>query len=80
MAVERRRNGTVDIGHRFARALAHIAIFLVIAQFHSFVLAGGSAAGNGRAPRASVGEEHLRFDGWISARIQNLDSADFDDG
>ena len=60
------------------RAFAEIPVLIVVAQFDGFVLPGRSAAGNGRAANAAVGEKNFRFDGWISARIENFDTTHSD--
>jgi hypothetical protein len=39
---ERGRDHFVDVLHRFQHALAAVALLVSIAQFHRFVLAGGS--------------------------------------
>ena len=76
---QRFRDRPVDVGDGFGRALAQIAMLIAIAQFDGFMLAGGSAARNGGAAVAAIGQKNFGLNGGVSTRIQNLDSADSDD-
>ena len=66
----------VDIFHGAQHALAEILGFVAVAQFEGFVLAGGSAGGNRRAPAVAIVQNDVSFDGGIAARIENLAAYD----
>ncbi len=64
----------VGVGNRLEHALSQIFRFVAIAKFESFVFAGGSAGRNGGAAQCSASEQHVGFDGGITARIDDLAS------
>ena len=80
VAMQRFGDRSVDIGDGFANAFAEIALLIVVAQFDGFVFAGGSAARDGGAAVAAIGEKNFGFDCRISPRIQNFSATYSDDG
>ena len=60
-------------------AFAKIVLFVSIAEFDGFVLAGGGTAGNGGAAFGSGFEEDVGFDGGITAGVQDFACVDRDD-
>src|ERR1700722_1966078 len=59
----------IDVVYRFLHALAHIARFVVVPQFDSFVLAGRCAGGNRAPAQRSAFNADFGFDRGIPARI-----------
>src|SRR2546425_671534 len=62
----------VHVGHGFLNALAEVAIFHAVAEFHGFVFARARARGHGGAARGAAVQGHVHLDGGITARIENL--------
>ena len=62
----------VDVAYRCLHAFAQITMLVAITQLHSFVLAGGSAAGNSSAADRAISQSDLGFYRRITARIKNL--------
>ncbi len=58
--------------NRLEHAFAKVTRLVAVAQFHGFMLAGGSAAGNNRAAPCPAHQGYFSFYGWISARVQNF--------
>ena len=66
------RDHGLDIGNGLQHAFAQEVALVAVAQFHGLMLAGrGARRHDGAAQRAAL-QNHVRFDGRIAARIQNL--------
>lgn len=65
----------VDVRHGFQHALAHPVGGFFVAQLESFVDAGGGARWNGGTEESQVGDE-IDFDGWVTARVEDLTGFD----
>ena len=76
-ADELRCDDLVNIGHSLGDALAEIALGVAVAQFKSFVDAGGRPGRDGRATKSAVLEDDVDFNRGVSARIDNFPRDDF---
>ena len=63
-----------------AYALAEIFLFVAVAQFPGFVLAGGRPARDGRAALGTAFEEDLHLHGRVAPGVEDLEGADVGDG
>ena len=70
---------TVDVRHRLEHALAAVALRVAVAQFHRLARAGGGAGRHRGAADDAGMQHHIRFDGGISAGIDDFTSPDIDD-
>ena len=77
---QRRREHGANIADRLLHALSLIALGIAVAQLHRLMLAGGSAAGDGRATHGAVRELDVGFHGGVATRIQDLSRADGGNG
>ncbi len=68
----------VDVLHRLEDALTAVPA-LAVSELVGLVDAGAGARGHGRAAVGSRGEEDLRFEGRVTARVQDLASVNADD-
>src|SRR5690606_5302416 len=72
-------DGTIDIGNGFQYALAQVAALVAIAQFQRFTgTGGGTGGGTGTAEDAAF-QNHIRFNGRVTARVQYFTTLDFND-
>ena len=60
-------------------AFAEIALWIVVAQFNGFVLAGGRAGWYGGAADCAISKMHVGFDSGIAAGVEDLAAHNFDD-
>ena len=70
-------NGTVDVGHGFLHALAHVAGLVAVAQFESLVHAGGCAGGYGSTAFCAGFKDHVYFYSGVAAGVKYLTTNDF---
>ena len=72
-------DGAIDIGDGLEHALAQITALVAITQFQRFARTGGGAGGCAGAAHDAAFQNHIRLDGRIAARVQNLTSLDIND-
>ena len=74
------KNFAVHGGHRIEHALAAIALFVAIAEFHGFVSPGGSAGWHGRTAEGTIFENDVHLNGWVAAAVKNFASGNVKNG
>ena len=72
-------NGTVDIGNSFLHTLAHVAALVAVAEFKSFIDAGGCARRNGSTTFGAGFEDYVYFYRGVTARVEDFATDDFFD-
>ncbi len=65
-------NRGVHVRYRSEHAFAQIMFRITIAKLHGLMLAGGSAAGDGRASQRTVAQAYVSFNRGIAPGIQNF--------
>ncbi len=73
------RNHGFHVGHGLQYAFAEEVAFVAIAEFHGFVLAGGSTRRHNCAAQSAALENHISFHGRIAARVKNFARANGND-
>ncbi len=72
-------DGAIDIGNSLEHALAQITALVAITQFQRFARTGGGAGGCASAAHDAAFQNHVRFNGGVTARVQNLTALDIND-
>jgi hypothetical protein len=70
----------VEVFDGVQHALAKVAGLVAVAEFAGFVLAGRGTAGDSGAADDAAFEDDVGFDGRITAGVDDLSAADFNDG
>ncbi len=78
-AFEFGRNHGFNVGHGLQNTFAEEVAFIAVAEFHSLMLAGGSAGRNNCAAHGAALENHICFHGGIAARVKNFARANSND-
>ena len=78
-ALERGRDFLVDVGDGLAHALAAVFRLVAVAQLERLELTRRGPGGRRRPADSPRGQRHLRLDGRIAARVDDLASHDIDD-
>src|SRR6516164_3926688 len=79
LAEERLPERRVDVLDGPQHALAAVALLVAVAQLDRLARAGGRARGYGCPPLHARVENHVHLDGGITARVEDLASADVSD-
>jgi len=74
------RNDPVDMGNRLLNPFPEITFRIFIPEFQSLMTPCGCPGRNGGPTRGMAFEKDLRFDRWISPRVNDLPSDDLRDG
>ena len=69
----------LDVFDGLENAFAEVVVFVAVAEFDGFVLAGGGAGGDGGAAYGSAVEDDVGFDGGIAAGVENFACVNRDD-
>ena len=70
----------VDVLNGFEHAFSAVAGLVAVAEFDSFVFAGGGTGRNGGAADGATFEVDVNFDGRIAAGIDHFAATDFNNG
>ena len=79
-AFQSRRDLPVDVRHRLGDPLAEVTRFVAVAKLERFAFARRRARRHGRAADDAGIERDFRFDGGITARVDDLAPFDLCDG
>src|SRR5690606_20473650 len=72
-------DGTIDVGNRLEYALAQVTALVAVTQFQCFAGAGGGAGGGTGAAEDAAFQNHVCFNGRVTARVQYFTTLDFND-
>ena len=70
----------VDVGDRLGHAFAQVALLVAVAELDRLVDSRAGSGGNRRPPKRAVGQDHVHFDGWVAAAVEDLATNDSRDG
>ncbi len=66
----------LHIGNGLQNALAEIVALVAVAQFHGLMLAGRGARRHNGAAECAAFQNHVRFNGGVTARVQDFAGTD----
>ncbi len=72
-------DGAIDIGDGLEHALAEVTALVAITQFQCFARTGRGAGGCTGAAHDAAFQNYVRFNGRVTARVQNLTALDIND-
>jgi hypothetical protein len=62
----------IHVAYGSLHSFSQIAMLVAIPEFHRFMLASGSATGNGSATDGSIAQSYFSLHRWIATRIKNF--------
>src|SRR5690606_16527558 len=72
-------DGAIDVGDGLEHALAQVTALVAVAQLQRFTGTGGGTGGRAGAAEDAAFQNHIRFNGRVTAGVQYFTTLDFND-